>query len=187
MKPILISAVLLMIAGLIPGLSPLSAFGADETMKPPITTVDTVDLERYAGLWHEIARIPNKFQKQCAKGTTAEYTLREDGRITVVNRCIKENGEQDEAKGIAKIEDKITNARLKVSFVSFLGWRPFWGDYWIMGLDHDYQWVVIGTPNRKYGWVLAREKTLDDDTMKEIFDIIEQNGYDRASFQMSAQ
>jgi apolipoprotein D and lipocalin family protein len=153
----------------------------------PVTTVTHVDLERYTGLWYEIARIPNRFQKQCARGTTATYSLREDGRITVINRCVKEGGEIDEAKGVAKVEDTASNAKLKVSFVSFIGWRPFWGDYWVIGLEEDYQWAVIGTPDRTYGWVLARTPALDEDTMDEIFAIIESNGYERDAFEMSLQ
>jgi apolipoprotein D and lipocalin family protein len=152
-----------------------------------VTTVGTVDLERYVGLWHEIAKIPNRFQKQCVSGTTAEYTLREDGRITVVNRCVKEDGSVDDAKGIAKIVDTHSNAKLKVSFVSFLSWRPFWGDYWVLGLEEGYKWAVIGTPDRKYGWILAREPALDEETMEKIFVVIEQNGYRRDAFDMSSQ
>jgi len=153
----------------------------------PVTTVGAVDLDRYVGRWYEIAKIPNRFQKKCVRGTTAEYSLREDGRIDVLNRCIEKDGDQNEAEGIAKIVDSETNARLQVSFVSFIGWRPFWGDYWIIGLDDDYQWAVIGTPDRKYGWVLARTPSLGDDTMDEVFAIIEKNGYKRDLFEMSPQ
>lgn len=160
---------------------------ADSDAERPVTTVPAVDLERYVGLWYEIAKIPNRFQKQCVRGTTAEYTLREDGRITVVNRCFKEDGRADEAKGLAKVVDDTGNAKLKVSFVSFLGWRPFWGDYWVIGLDEDYQWVVVGTPDRKYGWILARTPVLDEDTVEEIFSIIERNGYERDAFELSPQ
>jgi apolipoprotein D and lipocalin family protein len=151
-----------------------------------VTTVDKVDLSRYTGLWYEIAKIPNRFQKQCASGTTAEYTLREDGRITVLNSCDKADGKRDSAKGEAKVIDTDTGARLQVSFVSFLGWRPFWGDYWIIGLDNDYQWSIVGTPDRKYGWVLARTPQLDAATMEKIFAIIEANGYSRDVFEMSS-
>ena len=152
---------------------------------PAVTTVDQVDLSRYTGLWYEIARIPNKFQKQCARGTTAEYTLREDGRITVLNQCYKENGKLDDAEGLAKIVDTTTNAKLEVSFVSFLGWRPFWGDYWVIGLDEEYRWVVVGTPDRKYGWVLARTPALDKGTLEMVYAIIERNGYVREDFESS--
>lgn len=159
--------------------------GANEDAARPVSTVSAVSLERYAGLWYEIAKIPNRFQKKCARGTSAEYTLREDGRIAVVNRCTTEEGSSSEAKGVAKVVDAATRAKLKVSFVSFLGWRPFWGDYWVIGLDEDYRWAVIGTPDRKYGWILARTPTLDADTMAKAFEIVERNGYDRKAFETS--
>ncbi len=158
---------------------------ADSSDTHPVTTVQTVDLARYAGRWFEIAKIPNRFQKQCARGTTAEYTIRDDGRIAVVNRCIKEDGSTAEAEGVAKVVDTVTRAKLKVSFVSFLGWRPFWGDYWVIGLAEDYTWAVVGTPDRKYGWILARTPTLDESTMATIFAVIERNGYRRSAFEMS--
>ena len=165
------------------GIVAISAGSEDD--ESPVTPVDEVNLERYTGLWYEIAKIPNRFQQQCVRGTTAEYTLREDGRISVVNQCFKKDGSLDDAKGIAKVIDTTSNAKLKVSFVSFLGWRPFWGDYWVIGLDEDYEWAVVGTPDRKYGWILARTPTLDEATMEEIFRIIEQNGYKRDAFEMS--
>lgn len=162
-----------------------TASGSEGTDSNAVTAVTSVDLNRYAGLWYEIARVPNRFQEQCVRGTTAEYTLREDGRIDVINRCVKDNGEMDQAKGVAKIEDTASNAKLKVSFVSFLGWRPFWGDYWVIGLDADYHWAVVGTPDRKYGWVLARTPALEEDTLEQIFSIVERNGYKRDAFVLS--
>jgi apolipoprotein D and lipocalin family protein len=180
----------LLLVPLAQGLEPNRA-AADETegepavtSRPPVTPVSSVDLERYAGLWHEIAKIPNRFQKQCARGTTAEYTLRDDGRIDVVNRCLREDGRPDEAKGVARIVDEETRAKLEVSFVSFLGWRPFWGDYWVIGLDEDYRWAIVGTPDRKYGWILARSPSLEDDELEEIFAILERNGYERSAFEL---
>ena len=152
-----------------------------------LAPVSRVDLARYAGIWYEIAKIPNRFQKQCARDTLAQYTLRPDGRIDVVNQCIKRNGSVDQARGIAKVVDAETGAKLKVSLVSLLGWRPFWGDYWILGLDQDYRWAVVGAPNRKYGWILARSKTLDPNALQTIAAIIERNGYQRGSFQMDGQ
>ena len=153
----------------------------------PPKTVENVDLKKYAGLWYEIARIPNSFQKQCVKGTTAEYTLKESGEISVVNSCIDKDGEVDNADGIARIVDKNSNAKLEVSFVSFLGWRPFWGDYWIIGLDENYNWAVVGTPNRKYGWILSRTPALPDETMKIIFSVLRKNGYNIEDFEMTIQ
>ena len=152
----------------------------------PVTPVAHVDLDRYVGVWHEIAKIPNRFQTKCAHGTTAEYSRREDGRIAVHNRCIEADGRAGEAHGVARIVDPVSHAKLKVSFVSFLGWRPFWGDYWVIGLDPDYQWAIVGTPNRKYGWILGRTPTLDEETLDGIYAILERNGYDPGAFEASA-
>ena len=162
--------------------------GEGESGDAPVTSIKSVDLARYAGLWHEIAKIPNRFQDQCVRNTTAMYTLRDDGKITVLNSCIEDDGKLDTAEGIARIEDSPDNggrSRLKVSFVSFLGWRPFWGDYWIIGLDQEYRWAVVGTPNRKYGWVLARTPTLDEAAMNEVFAVLQANGYEWDAFEMS--
>ena len=183
----LVLALLVLATALHMSIVPTSVSATDAADDRPVATVQEVNLERYVGVWYEIARIPNRFQKKCVRGTTAEYTLREDGRITVVNQCFKKDGNLDDAKGVAKVVDTTSNAKLKVSFVSFLGWRPFWGDYWVIGLDEGYEWAVIGTPDRKYGWILARTPALDEKTMEEIFLIIEQNGYTRDAFEMSAQ
>jgi apolipoprotein D and lipocalin family protein len=148
-------------------------------------TVSNVDLERYTGLWYEIAKIPNNFQDQCIGNTTAEYILREDGRIKVINSCLDEDGDIDKAEGVAKVVDKSTNAKLEVSFVSFLGIRPFWGDYWIIGLDDNYEYAVVGSPNRKYGWILARQTQLPEEKLNEAYDILKKNGYDINRFEMT--
>ena len=153
----------------------------------PPTTVHKVDLKKYAGLWYEIAKIPNSFQDQCAYGTTAEYKIDEDGDIVVTNKCYDEDGEPDIAEGVAKVVDNKTSAKLEVSFVSFLGIRPFWGDYWIIGLDENYGWAVVGTPNRKYGWILSRTPSLPDETIKAIYDILKSNGYNPDDFEKTMQ
>jgi len=151
----------------------------------PPKTVKYVDLKKYAGFWYEIAKIPNSFQDQCVKGTTAKYILQENGEILVINSCIDEDNEFDEADGIARVVDKKSNAKLEVSFVSFLGWRPFWGDYWIIGLDENYKWAVVGNPDRKYGWVLSRITKPDQQTMDKIFRILKEQGYNPSDFEMS--
>ena len=153
----------------------------------PPKTVGYVDLKKYVGLWYEIAKIPNSFQDQCVKGTTAKYVLNEDGEIDVINSCIDEDNEKDVANGLARIVDKKTNAKLEVSFVSFFGWRPFWGDYWIIGLDENYNWAIVGTPNRKYGWILSRTPNLDKETINKIFSILKEQGYNPKDFEISKQ
>jgi len=151
------------------------------------TTVEYVDLERYVGLWYEIARIPNRFQKKCAAGTTAYYSFKEDGKISVVNRCLAGEGKVVRASGIAKVEEAQSNAKLKVSFVRVAGVSLFWGDYWIIGLAEDYRYAVVGTPKRNYGWILARQPQLSAEDLAEVRAILRQEGYDPDAFVMSPQ
>src|SRR5688500_2232418 len=112
---------------------------------PPVRTVPFVDLDRYAGDWFEIARFPNRFQDQCVGDVRATYVRRPDGRVDVVNRC-RTSARETEARGVARIVDQRTFAKLKVRFAPpWLSWLPMvWGDYWIIGLAPDYSWAVIG-------------------------------------------
>jgi apolipoprotein D and lipocalin family protein len=153
----------------------------DKSGNPP-RTVKSVDLSRYTGVWYEIVKIPNRFQKKCAGNTTAEYRIRKDGRIEVINSCSDRDGNVIIAKGVAKIADDKTNAKLKVSFVKLLGIQLFWGDYWILGLDKDYRYAVVGDSKRKYGWVLAREKELNKAQWSEIELVLAEQGYDKNRF-----
>lgn len=150
-------------------------------------TVSRVDLKRYVGLWYEVAKIPNSFQEDCAGGTTAEYKLMENGNIQVINACIEADGEKNTAEGVVQVVDKKTNAKLEVSFFSILGIRPFWGDYWIIGLDDDYQYAVIGHPERKYGWILSRKQELSEVQLNEVYNILKSTGYDKNRFQFTKQ
>jgi apolipoprotein D and lipocalin family protein len=125
--------------------------------KDELEVVQSVDLTRYAGRWYEIARLPNSFQKKCADSVTANYTMREDGKIKVINRCRKASGEYATAQGEAKIVDKKTNAKLKVTFF----W-PFYGDYWILDLRPNDEYAAVGEPHRKYLWILSRSPRMDE-------------------------
>jgi apolipoprotein D and lipocalin family protein len=147
-----------------------------------VQPVPAVDLERFLGSWYEIARIPAWFQNRCVKDTTALYQLRTDGKITVTNRCITRKGDIDQAVGLARVLDPATKARLQVSFVSLLGWRPFWGDYWIIGLDPEYRWLVVGDPRRQYGWILSRTSVMEPALLEAAFQSLERNGYGRGRF-----
>jgi apolipoprotein D and lipocalin family protein len=151
----------------------------------PPTPVAHVDLERYVGLWYEVAKIPNRFQKQCVRGTTARYAIREDGRIDVVNSCVTEDGTLDEAKGLAKVVDTTSNAELEVNFFRLLGLRLFWGDYWIIGLGDDYEYAIVGTPDRKYGWILSRTPEITPELRARIDGELRAQGYDPADFESS--
>ena len=147
----------------------------------PLPTVASVDLQRYAGTWHEIALLPNRFQSMCATDTTAHYRL--DGDVVrVTNRCRKANGEFEEAKGVAEVVEGSNGARLRVSF-----FRPFYGDYWVLALDRDYRWVLVGEPARRYAWVLARDPAMDAAPLDPILDRAAQLGFDRNAFERSAK
>jgi lipocalin/uncharacterized protein YbjT (DUF2867 family)/ligand-binding SRPBCC domain-containing protein len=146
---------------------------------PPVRTVPFVDLDRYAGDWFEIARVPNRFQRACVGDVRATYARRADGRLDVVNRCRTAEGET-EARGVARIVDERAFAKLKVRFApAWLSWLPMvWGDYWIIGLAPDYSWAVVGEPGRKYLWILARAPQLDDESIAAAREAARASGYD---------
>jgi len=139
----------------------------------PVTSVQNVDLTRYMGVWYEIARLDHFFQEGC-RGSTASYTLKPDGEVEVVNRCIKEKDNSlRQAKGRAWSVDPNGNGRLKVSFF----W-PFRTDYWIIDLGKEYEYAVVGSPNRKYLWILARKPVMDNDVYKRILGLVAKEGFD---------
>ena len=141
--------------------------------KDELEVVPEVDLSRYVGQWYEIARLPNRFQKKCADSVTANYTLRSDGGIKVVNRCRKTSGEFTTATGKAKIVDKKTNAKLKVTFF----W-PFYGKYWILDLGPNYEYAVVGEPGRDYLWILSRTTQIDEALYEQLLAKMQARGFD---------
>jgi len=142
--------------------------------QPPLRTVEHVDVQRYLGTWYEIAAIPQRFEKGCF-GSVATYALRDDGMLSVTNRCRKGSldGPESVANGRARIVDTRTNAKLKVGF-----WGPFWGDYWIIGLGENYEYAVVGHPNRKYLWILSRLPTMDEALYQDLLTRVAAQGYD---------
>jgi len=136
-----------------------------------------VDLNRYTGTWYEIARLPNSFERKL-KCISANYTLRDDGKITVLNKghLITDPQKINTARGIAWVPDKNSPAKLKVRFF----W-PFSGNYWIMYLDKDYRYVLVGDPSLKYLWILSRAKKMDEATYLMLLQKAIDNGYDISS------
>lgn len=149
----------------------------------PLETVASVDLERYAGRWYEIARLPNSFETDC-EGVTADYARRDDGLISVVNTCRKNgpSGPAKVAKGRARIVDEATNAKLKVSFFG-----PFWGDYWIIDLADDYSLSLVGEPSGRYLWMLARAPEIDPEVKSGALSKLTALGYDVSKLHFTAQ
>lgn len=131
-----------------------------------------VDLQSYAGRWFEIARYDQRFERGCA-AATADYTLRSDGTIMVRNRCRKSDGMLKEVRGIAKIVDAATKAKLKVSFFG-----PFYGDYWILDHSDDYSWSIVGEPSGRYLWLLSRQAQLTDRQLRSLVNRAATIGYD---------
>lgn len=154
-----------------------------------VNPVANVDLLRYTGKWYEIAKYPNRFQTQCVGNTTANYTLKQNGRIEVRNECLLKSGKTKTAVGEAKVTDKVTNAKLKVRFApSALAWLSLvWGDYWIIDLDKEYNYVAIGEPKREYFWILSRKSSMDDATYRDILRRAEAMGFDPTRVERTSQ
>lgn len=140
-----------------------------------LTTVPDVNIQQYAGKWYEIARLPNNFEKGLVC-VTAEYKLRDDGKITVINAGRKE-GDPEQLKSIrgkAWVPDPSEPGRLKVQFF----W-PFAAGYYIFHLDREnYQYALVGTPSRKFFWILAREPKMEEELYHELVEVARLNGFD---------
>ena len=138
------------------------------------TTVKNVNIDRYLGKWYEIARFPHSFEKGLA-GVTAEYSYRKDGKIRVINRGYKGSldGRLSTIEGKAKIPDKDHPGRLKVSFFLF-----FYGDYYILELDEDYRWAMIGSSSPKYFWILSRTPRMHEATYQMLLNRARDRGYE---------
>lgn len=167
LKPGLALPILLMLGGCaaILGKHPVGNAAVPEPAK-------SVEIDRYLGKWYEIARYEQGFQKGC-EGVTADYTLREDGKISVVNSCRKEDGAITTANGRAKIVDARTGAKLKVSFFG-----PFYGDYWVLDRADDYSWAIVGEPAGRYLWILSRTPDLNAADIAALYNRAAMMGYD---------
>jgi apolipoprotein D and lipocalin family protein len=137
-----------------------------------LVVVPHVDLQSYLGKWYEIARLPFRFEDGCTD-ITATYGISKDGKgVTVLNECLK-NGKLKQARGKAKVVDKSTGAKLKVTFF----W-PFYANYWILDLGRDYDCALVGTPDRKYLWILCRTRQMDDTLFVQLIESAKAKGFD---------
>ena len=157
----------------------LAAVAGAAGQERPEQTVDKLDLTRYVGEWFEIARFPNRFQRQCLGDVRALYAIRQDGRLDVVNRCRTNDG-VTEARGVARVVDSRSAAKLKVRFApAFLSFLPVvWGDYWVVGLAPDYSWATVGSPDRKYLWILARTSSIGTEAYAAALEAARSNGFE---------
>lgn len=141
-------------------------------------TVDNgLDLDAYLGKWYEIARFPVSFEEGCV-GVTAEYALRDDGKIRVLNTCREEtlDGPVKTAEGVAEV---VAPSRLEVSFVPALSFLPFLnGDYWVLEVNDAHTISVVGNPGGTSGWILARSPQISQDDLDAAVRVLADNGYD---------
>ncbi|MGP9556854.1 lipocalin family protein [Psychrobacter sp. AOP7-A1-24] len=153
------------------------------------TTVDSVDLNTYAGTWYEIGRLPMYFQRKCAGDVTANYAQKDDGSgITVTNKCVSEDGSGIVAEGLAKPVDE-SGSKLKVTFLpKWIRWLPVGrADYWVLARDAGYKTALVGTPDKKYLWLLARSPNMSQETYTKYRQIAQQQGYDLKEFTLTSQ
>lgn len=154
----------------------------------PLPPVDKkVDLTQYAGTWNQIAVIPQIFQAQCVSNTKATYTLKDDGSVGVLNTCTTWIGSTSRAEGFATVENPSNNAELKVRFPfaeDFSG-VPDKANYIITYLADDYSLAIVGSPDRKQGWVLSRDANISEDKWLDVKSLVEDRGYDSCKFLIS--
>ena len=141
--------------------------------------VDAIDVQKYAGRWYEVARLPMYFQRNCASDVQAKYSLNSDKTIKVRNQCMNKEGELDVSEGVAYPQND-GNSQLKVSFLpKGLRWVPFSkGDYWVLRVDEDYQVALVGGPSHRYLWLLSRTPDMDEAVIEDYLNTAKAQGYD---------
>ena len=171
---------LFQIMALVAGLSLGSLIWAQSQAPLPLQSIDKLDVPRYLGRWYEIAKFPNWFQKKCVADTSAQYSLRPDGSLRVLNQCRLQSGEMDQAEGVAFQVGGTTSAQLQVRFApSWLSWLPWvWGDYWVVDLDDAYELVAVSEPKREFLWVLSRSPSVDPARYNALIERLAAKGLD---------
>lgn len=149
----------------------------------PLPVQEQVNLDQYMGKWYEQTRLPNRFQKQCVAEVSAEYERLNDETISVVNQCVTANGEKTTATALGRVDasqPEPNPAILEVRFApAWLSWWPgVWGDYWIMRVVGDYEYSLVGTPDRKYLWILSRAAQGDPAIIQDLLEYAAEQGFD---------
>ena len=162
-------------------ISVMRSRSAKKAALPDVPTVDHVVPERYVGTWYESARLPNWFQTKCSRNNKAEYTLTVDG-MQVRNSCTRSDGSTATITGVAKVVPGSGNAKWRVSFL-----RPFYGAYWILALDSDYEWALVGTPDRQCLWILARASHLPQEVLRQITERAQELGFATETLALTEQ
>lgn len=153
----------------------------------PPQPIEQLDLDRYLGKWYELAKYPNRFQKQCVSDTTAHYAAREDGRVQVINQCRTADGSFDSAEGVARLAGPEGSPKLEVRFApAWLSWVPLvWGNYWVIDLDADYTLAAVSEPSREYLWILSRTPEVQPERLNALIARLEARGFDVSRIERS--
>jgi len=163
---------------------------AEQKAVAPIKTITSLDVARYQGTWYEIAKFPNWFQRKCIADTNATYKIKEDGNVSVTNRCTFEGGEKGEAMGTARQIGNSTSPILEVRFApAWLAFLPMvWGDYWVIDIDPEYQLAAVSDPGRKYLWILSRTKKVDSSKYQALLGrLVNDNGFSLEQLSLTPQ
>lgn len=154
-----------------------------------LSTISALDVPRYMGTWFEIAKFPNSFQKKCTGSTKAEYSLKNDVMVQVINRCRLASGKISEAIGVARQIGPATSPKLQARFApEWLSFLPFvWGDYWIIDLDERYQLVAVSEPKKEYLWILARTPKIDPIDYNNLLARLSKQGFDLRKLEFTKQ
>ena len=172
---------------LLSGLCAVPSLAADAAR--PLQPIESLAVPRYMGIWYEIAKFPNDFQKKCVGDTTASYTLGQDGRVQVVNRCRTADGKSDVAEGVARQLGGATSPKLKVRFApAILSFIPMvWGDYWVIDLDEKYQLSAVSEPKREYLWILSRTPQIEPAAYDALLTRLTAQGLDVSKLERTPQ
>ena len=155
----------------------------------PLAPIASLNVPRYMGVWYEIAKYPNSFQKKCVSDTVAQYSAQQDGTVRVLNRCTQEDGKVIDALGQARQMGNATSPKLEVRFApAWLSFLPFvWGNYWVIDIDTDYQLVAVSEPKREYLWILSRTPQVNGKAYDELLARLSKSGFDLKRLERSKQ
>jgi len=178
----------LLLFGLAAAAATATVLAADKNARQPgVTPIPSLDVPRYMGTWYEIAKYPNRFQKQCAGDTSASYRLLPDKTVEVVNRCRRADGRFDDAVGSARQIGAADAPTLQVRFApAWLSFLPVvWGDYWVIDLDPGYQLAAVSDPRREYLWILARTPRVAPQAYAALLERLARMGFDLGKLQLT--
>ena len=167
----------------------LSACSFSALAQAELSAIPSLNVPRYMGTWYEVAKYPNRFQKNCASNTSAVYEAQSGGRVRVTNRCTEADGKVKEAAGEARQIGNATSPKLEVRFApAWLSFLPFvWGDYWVIDLDAEYQLAAVSEPSREFLWILSRTAIPNDLAYNQLLERLAKKGFDLKKIEVSKQ